>query len=147
MNFQYEGEGESATIPCPDWVRPCSAVLKIASSGQQSNIHAIPMSSSVPSQPLIPIIRVSLNPVNSGESNEPTPVPVQSTVNILFTNSHFLYRASESCSIMTSRVPLERCFINLFYGIICTQIVKLYLVLMWCEHKYIRSVLWSEEPT
>jgi hypothetical protein len=124
MNFQYEGEGESATNPCPDWVRPRSAALKIAFSGQQSNIQPIPMSSSVPSQPLIPIIRVSLNPVNSGESNEPMRVPARSGVNILFTNNHFLYRASESCSITESRVPLERSVINLFYGIICARIVK-----------------------
>jgi hypothetical protein len=124
MNFQYEGEGESATNPCPDWVRPCSAALKIASSGQQSNIQPIPMSSSVPSRALIPIIRVSLNPVNSGESNVPTRVPARSAVNILFTNNHFYYRASESCSIGTSMVPLERCFSNLFYGIICARIVE-----------------------
>jgi hypothetical protein len=124
MNFQYEGEGESATILCPDWVRPRSAALKIASSGQQSNIQAIPMSSSVPSWCLIPIIRVSLNPVNSGESNKPTRVPARSAVNILFTNNHFLYRASESCSITMSRILLERCFINLFYGIIYARIVK-----------------------
>jgi hypothetical protein len=124
INFQYEGEGESATNPCPDWVRPRSAVLKIASSSQQSNIQAIPMSSSVPSQLRIPIIRVSLNLVNSGESNEPMRVSARSAVNILFTNNHFLYRALESCSITTSRVPLERCFINLFSGKIYAQIVK-----------------------
>jgi hypothetical protein len=124
MNFQYEGEGESATILCPDCVRPLSAALKIASSGQQSNILAIPMSSSVPSRPLIPIMKVSLNPVYSGESNAPTRVPAQLAVNILFANNHFLYRASESCSISTSRIPLERCLINLFYDIICAQIME-----------------------
>jgi hypothetical protein len=124
MNFQYEGEGENATILCPDWVRPRSAALKIASSGQQSNIQPIPMSSSVPSRPLIPIIKLSLNPVNLGESNEPTHVPARSAVNILFTNNHFLYRASESCSITTSMVSLKRCFINLFYDIICARIME-----------------------
>jgi hypothetical protein len=94
MNFQYEGEGESATISCPDWVRLHLAALKIAFSGQQSNIQPIPMSSSVPSRPLISLIRVLLNPVNLGESNEPMRVLAQSAVNILYTNNHFLYRAS-----------------------------------------------------